>query len=133
MLYQRKDHEEQQDSGKLFFFKQLIERLTVKPTIVWSYSHSGDFQQFDVSSDDEFDDRVQKRTSSGNSKAKRVKECPGCGANVAVSTKECRFCDYQFTSKSLLVNQQSAAQESQSIRDRFPFEPERVSFCLNKY
>lgn len=88
---------------------------------------SGDFQQFDISSEDENVDRVQKRTPGGNGKAKRVKECPGCGANVAVSTKECRFCDYQFTSKSLLVNQQSAAQESQAIRDRFPFEPERVS------
>lgn len=68
-----------------------------------------------------------------NGKTKRTKECPGCGAVVAVSTRECRFCDYQFTSKSLLVNQQSAVQESQTIRERFPFEPERVRFSLVEF
>jgi ribosomal protein S27AE len=86
---------------------------------------SGDYQQFDVSSDEDLEEKVSKRTPV-NSKAKRTKECPGCGANVALATKECRFCDYQFTSKSLLVNQQTAAQESKAIRERFPFEPERV-------
>ena len=39
--------------------------------------------------------------------------------------KECPNCDYVFTSKSMLSSQSSAVEESQSIRDRFPFEPER--------
>lgn len=98
-------------------------------SITWCFLFfSGDFQQFDISSEEEAEEKVVRRASS---KTKRTKECPGCGANVALSTKECRFCDYQFTSKSLLVNQQSAAQESQAIRDRFPFEPERVRTLHN--
>ena len=57
----------------------------------------------------------------------RAKDCPGCGANLPISTKECSHCDYQFTSKSMLLSQQSAIDESNTIREKFPFEPERVS------
>lgn len=66
-----------------------------------------------------------KRTAANPSKIKRTKECPGCGAILALSVRECRLCDYQFTSKSMLVTTQSAAQESTQIREKFPFEPER--------
>jgi ribosomal protein L37AE/L43A len=89
---------------------------------------SGDYQfNFDGSSDEDKEVVIERKKSTTTSKSKRTKECPGCGSLVAISLRECRFCDYQFTSKSLLVNQQSAAQESQTIRDKFPFEPERVS------
>jgi len=59
-----------------------------------------------------------------------LKECPGCGAQVNLALKECNHCDYVFTSKSLLNAAAAAAahgvsDESTSIRDMFPFEPER--------
>jgi ribosomal protein L37AE/L43A len=90
---------------------------------------SGDFQTFEdiESSEDERDIRLKKAAASSGAKTKRTKECPGCGAVLALSVRECRLCDYQFTSKSMLVTTQSAHQESVSIRERFPFEPERVS------
>ena len=94
---------------------------------------SGDFQtKFDIGTSDEDDDSdggsVRRRKSSAKSGkgSKRTKECPGCGAKHAVAVKECNLCDYQFTSKSMLQSNQSAAEESQTIRDKFPFEPERV-------
>ena len=100
---------------------------------------SGDFTRFadNNDSDDDFDDdgpKPVKRShkkgggiggGSGGNKKKREKECPGCGAYLATSMKECPNCDYVFTSKSMLSAQSSAVEESQSIRDRFPFEPER--------
>ena len=43
-----------------------------------------------------------------------------------MATRECRQCDYKFTSKTTAVTQQVQVQESQSIRERFPFEPEKV-------
>ena len=67
---------------------------------------------------------VQKPRGQGRM---RTKECPGCSAVFAVSTKECIYCDYQFTSRSMLTNQYTATEESCFIRDRFPFEPERVN------
>lgn len=82
------------------------------------------------SSDEEYDSdnpkkkKTKERVSTG--KTKRTKECPGCGAKHSLAVKECSSCDYQFTSKSLLQLNQSAAEESQNIRERFPFEPERV-------
>lgn len=79
----------------------------------------------DIESTDEEKEEIRKRTTTV--KVKRTKECPGCGAHVAVAVRECRLCDYQFTSKSMLVTQETAAQESLDIRDKFPFEPERVS------
>lgn len=78
----------------------------------------------DESEEEQIEERAKKNSSS--TKIKRTKECPGCGATVSLSVRECRLCDYQFTSKSMLVGQQTAIQESQSIRDFFPFEPERV-------
>ena len=64
-----------------------------------------------------------------NRKAKvggRTKECPGCGAMVGVSIKECSYCDHNFTSKSLLTSSHHTAnQEATDIRQRFSFEPER--------
>ncbi len=72
--------------------------------------------------------KAYKKSAGGNSsKTKKTKECPGCGAVVSLSVRECGLCDYQFTSKSMAVTMQSAAAESQQIRDKFPFEPERVS------
>lgn len=120
------------DSGNAMIIYRSLSIVSSSLTVllIGRCFNSGDFQQFDASSDEDFGDKGPRRASNSG-KSKRVKECPGCGANVAVSTKECRFCDYQFTSKSLLVNQQSAAQESQAIRDRFPFEPERVSCWLS--
>jgi hypothetical protein len=44
---------------------------------------------------------------------------------VAVAVKECLLCDYQFTSKSMLMTVESAKAESATIRESFPFEPER--------
>ena len=115
-------------------------------------SSSGDYQKLykdlDIGSSD--DDRdadsdeaygQKKKTKSStpaksdrvSAKKKSLKECPGCGTKLSVAMKQCNSCDYQFTSKSMLMlnsmNQQSVAEESQAIRDRFPFEPERVS-CL---
>jgi transcriptional regulator NrdR family protein len=70
-----------------------------------------------------------------NQSVKRSKECPGCGSMVTMATRECSQCDYKFTSKTSLSNQQTQVQESQGIRDRFPFEPEKVAalsyFCNN--
>ena len=92
---------------------------------------SGDFQvqDFDVGSSDEERETKQQSSNrrSSSQKGKRTKECPGCGAVLNLSVRECRLCDYQFTSKSLSNTNQSAAQESSQIRERFPFEPERVS------
>ncbi|KAJ1424135.1 hypothetical protein B484DRAFT_398405, partial [Ochromonadaceae sp. CCMP2298] len=65
---------------------------------------SGDFQtHFDElgSSDDE-KEVAKKKAASGGRKPSRTKECPGCGAILALSVRECRLCDYQFTSKSML-------------------------------
>lgn len=93
----------------------------------------------DVSSDDEpFEEKkpASKRQSADrankprNSKAARSKDCPGCGATFSVSIKECSYCDYQFTSKSMLITAQSAAEESRQIRETFAFEPERVRVFL---
>jgi hypothetical protein len=89
--------------------------------------HSGDYQtQFEEGASSEEEREIQRKRATGSaSKVKRTKECPGCGANVPVSTRECRLCDYQFTSKSMNATSQSAVQESVQIRERFPFEPER--------
>lgn len=99
---------------------------------------SGDFHlSFGEADTDEEEKQIteeKKRRASVAKPTKRTKECPGCGANVPLSVRECRLCDYQFTSKSMLVNQQTASQESSAIRDRFPFEPERVCyffFCFS--
>lgn len=66
-----------------------------------------------------------KSTGGGIGKKARTKECPGCGSNLPTNQKECPHCDYVFTSKSMLGTAQTAMQESESIRDRFPFEAER--------
>jgi hypothetical protein len=95
---------------------------------------SGDFQKFALSSGSDSDDSGRKRKSSVSQSAKKGgkrKECPGCGAKHAVSVRECSFCDYQFTSKSMLVSSQGMLEESQNIRDRFPFEPERVRYFFS--
>lgn len=65
------------------------------------------------------------RASTGGKPGKRTKHCPGCGASVSLSLRECPHCDNQFSSKSLLVGLQSTLDESTSIRSKFPFEPER--------
>jgi len=93
-----------------------------------STRYSGDFQTGGFSDIDFSDDEKVRRPSAPKSTGKgkaRTKECPGCGAFLAVSIKECAYCDYTFTSRSMLTGQQSAAEESRTIRNRFPFEPER--------
>jgi hypothetical protein len=97
---------------------------------VFSFSCSGDFHfNFGEGSSDDEVDRKKKPTSSTK---KRTKECPGCGAVVNLSLRECRLCDYQFTSKSMIMGSTTVQQESQSIREKFPFEPERVRFVCFK-
>eukprot|EP01035_Chromulina_nebulosa_P019284 gene19284-25143_t len=96
---------------------------------------SGDFQtKFDLGSDEENADsdseNKKKRMSLNKStnsqtKSKRTKDCPGCGAKHPVAMKLCTFCDYQFTNKSMLITSQSAAEESENIRESFSFEAER--------
>lgn len=63
---------------------------------------------------------IQKPKQKG-----RTKECPGCSAHLSTATKECTYCDYQFSSKSMLITQSMMVEESDMIRDKFPFEPER--------
>ena len=46
---------------------------------------------------------------------------------LPLPTKECVYCDYTFTSKSMVVNAQTASAESYFIQNKFPFEPDRVS------
>jgi hypothetical protein len=102
---------------------------------------SGDYQKLykdvDLGSDDdgggESDDGKRKKSSASKSSRpatgkSRTKECPGCGSRLPISVKVCTSCDYLFTSKSMLMaaSQQSVEEESQTIRDKFPFEPERV-------
>ena len=55
----------------------------------------------------------------------RIKQCPGCGAHVSISTRECPHCDNQFSSKTTAVPLQTAVDESENIQAKFPFEPER--------
>ena len=59
-------------------------------------------------------------------KQKKSKDCPGCGAVLPLACRECRLCDYQFTSKSMTVSNQSQTLESTQIREKFLFEPDRV-------
>lgn len=123
----------------LFFLKK--KKKTSKISLFFSssllYQHfRGDYQAYrDVgSSDDEiYDDepkpkrKTEKKAVEGRGKKARTKECPGCGAALTLAMKQCSSCDYQFTSKSMLMSSTTAAEESQMIRERFPFEPERVS------
>ena len=44
---------------------------------------------------------------------------------VGVSVKECKNCDHTFTAKSALAPTATAQEESENIRDYFPFEPEK--------
>ena len=107
--------------------------ISVSP-IYPAYPLSGDYQTADFSdfedSDDEREAKARRsqatsRRSTGG--GKRVKECPGCSAMLPLPTKECVYCDYTFTSKSMVMNAQAASAESLFIQNRFPFEAERVS------
>lgn len=90
---------------------------------------SGDYQQKFVGLDDvvESEDDAPPRARRGAvpKKGARTKECPGCGAKLGVSIKECSYCDYAFTSRSMLVATTTVEEESANIRSRFAFEPER--------
>ena len=44
---------------------------------------------------------------------------------LSISMRECPYCDNQFASKSMLITTQTAAEESNVVRSKFPFEPER--------
>ena len=58
-------------------------------------------------SDLDSDNDTGKNKSSSKSKRSstigrpRIKECPSCQNNVAISTRECQYCDYQFTGKGI--------------------------------
>lgn len=105
--------------------------------VLLCYGHacSGDYQTHDFSDFEDSDDggRDRRSEAKGGSSVvrkaggKRLKECPGCSAMLPLPTKECDYCDYVFTSRSMLSTAQNAVVESQNIRDIFPFEPERVS------
>lgn len=132
------DREEPLDLGTNIWFidknfhlnhRNIVDNLF---TPCFSSYYSGDYQkifaEFESSEDEKEEIAANKRKSAANpSKQKRTKDCPGCGAVLAISVRECRLCDYQFTSKSMLQSSQSAQQESLQIREKFPFEPERVS------
>lgn len=125
-LKKENDKEDPLNSGFYAFFLSIVYITRIPIT-------SGDFQMHfnegGSSEDEEIEEyRRMKKASAGPTKSKRSKECPGCGATVALSVRECGLCDYQFTSKSMSNTALSAAQESANIRDKFPFEPERVSF-----
>lgn len=97
------------------------------------YIYSGNFQtryaEHEDSSGGEDGDKDDKdMRKQGRPKGKRTKECPGCGAVLSFSARECDLCDYQFTSKSMIQSAQAAQQESVHIREKFPFEPERVRY-----
>ena len=76
---------------------------------------------------DSDDDAKPRNKQTAKKLGARTKDCPGCGAKVGISVKECAYCDHLFTSKSQLNNQTQAlaAEESLGIRERFHFEPER--------
>ena len=89
---------------------------------------SGDFavEYGDIDfSDDERGSKKKKSSAVKEDRKSKRKECPGCGASVNISIKECKFCDYQFTSKSLTSGANAIQAESLFIRETFPFEPER--------
>lgn len=76
--------------------------------------------------------KKSKSAPAPSSSGKRLKECPGCGEKVPLSLRECKTCDYQFTSKTMTssANQGGSSFNSSAdilnLRDRFPFEPEKV-------
>jgi hypothetical protein len=86
---------------------------------------SGDFQTTFAELDSSEDEKAEKKRKASAGKLKRTKECPGCGAVLGGALRQCTLCDYQFTSKSMIVSAASIAQESVEVRERFPFEPER--------
>ena len=110
----------------------------IYPLYIIFHICSGDYQVIfaDIGSDDDGDKPLTTAKSRGDNKGKpksRLKECPGCGALLGTATRECLHCDYQFTSKSMLVSTQSAVEESQSIREKFPFEADRVSYIIYSF
>ena len=116
--------------------------IDLKPNLVINLHHTcciycrGDFQAYLGDSSEEEDDRRQTTSSNIKKKitTKHSKECPGCGTKLSQAIKQCPSCDYTFTSKSMLMLSSgssgalSALEESKAIRDKFPFEPERVSY-----
>lgn len=96
-------------------------------------ARSGDYNIGAISDLDESEDerpaasttKKAKKSSSQYNRGRGVKECPACGGSVPIATKTCTHCDYSFSAKSL-VSSLTAEDESASIRERFPFEPERV-------
>ena len=51
---------------------------------------------------------------------------------LPLPTKECAYCDYTFTSKSMISTAQTQSAESYYIQNKFPFEPERVCILLQR-
>lgn len=87
---------------------------------------SGDFQTTFAELESSEDEKAEKKHKSSSGKgSKRTKDCPGCGAVLNISIKQCSLCDYQFTSKSMIASASAMAQESLDVRERYPFEPER--------
>jgi hypothetical protein len=88
-----------------------------------SASYAFDDAYDDLSSSDDEKNNNSRKASQKRTGA-RTKECPGCGAKVGVSLKECTYCDHLFTvAKERSVEVQK--EEAQNIREKFNFEPER--------
>lgn len=111
------------------------ERSTIEHLHVCALSCSGDYNVGEISDLESSDDgkggqqapKKAKKAGTQYNRGRGVKECPACGAQVQISTKTCAYCDYSFSAKSLVSNV-TAEDESANIRERFPFEPERVRF-----
>ena len=91
-----------------------------------SHVNSGDFQVTFGDANSSDDDKDVKKKVGSASKQKKSKDCPGCGAVLPLACRECRLCDYQFTSKTMAPSNQSQTAESTQIREKFLFEPDRV-------
>ena len=70
-------------------------------------------------------EKKKQGPKQGSSRKSRTKECPGCAAELQTSIKICPFCDLEFSSKSMIVTQAMMVEESDKIREMFPFEPTR--------
>lgn len=85
-----------------------------------------DFRFKDFSDLDSDEDNAKERAPANNKTSRnRTKTCPGCDAQLNTSVKECTYCDYAFTAKTVQANQLSVLEESKIVRARFPFEPDR--------
>lgn len=97
-------------------------------SMIW-HVNSGDFQVTFGDANSSDDDKDPKKKIGSAVKQKKSKDCPGCGAVLPLACRECRLCDYQFTTKTMTTTNQSQTAESTQIREKFLFEPDRVRTC----